>query len=157
MKVQKWLEPDNLLLLEAWARDGLAHDQIAKNCGVASQTLWKWTKKYDIIKKALSKGREVFDIEVENAAAKKAKGFYYTEEIATKCKRVFYDESGHRCEEEFVVTTPIERYCPPDTMAAMYWLNNRKKQEWSRNPIQDASEEAIAGAKKILEGVKSAF
>ena len=52
-KYQEWLTPDGITRLEAWARDGLTDEQIAK---------------------------EVVDIEVENALLKRALGYDYTEE-----------------------------------------------------------------------------
>ncbi|MBE5775279.1 MAG: helix-turn-helix domain-containing protein, partial [Clostridiales bacterium] len=38
-KYEYWLTPDGLLLLEAWARDGLTMEQIAHNCGCSLSTL----------------------------------------------------------------------------------------------------------------------
>jgi len=38
-KYEKWLEPDSLILLEAWARDGLTDEQIASNMGEARKLL----------------------------------------------------------------------------------------------------------------------
>lgn len=66
-KYQKWLEPEGLLLLEGWARDGLTEEQIAKNMGVSVKTLFNWKKTYFPILHALKKGKEVVDYEVENA------------------------------------------------------------------------------------------
>jgi hypothetical protein len=66
-KYQKWLEPDSLILLEGWARDGLTDEQIAHNMGVAYSTLKDWKNKYPAISAALKKGKEVVDFEVENA------------------------------------------------------------------------------------------
>lgn len=66
-KYQKWLEEENLLLLEGWARDGLTDEQIAKNMGVSAKTLWEWKNKYSNICNALKKGKEVVDYQVENA------------------------------------------------------------------------------------------
>ena len=66
-KYQKWLEPDGLILLEGWARDGLTDEQIARNMGVAYSTLKDWKNKYLAISAALKKGKEVVDFEVENA------------------------------------------------------------------------------------------
>lgn len=66
-KYQKWLEPDGLILLEGWARDGLTDEQIARNMGVAYSTLKDWKNKYSAISAALKKGKEVVDFEVENA------------------------------------------------------------------------------------------
>lgn len=66
-KYEKWLEPDSLILLEGWARDGLTDEQIAHNMGVAYSTLKDWKNKYSAISAALKKGKEVVDFEVENA------------------------------------------------------------------------------------------
>lgn len=41
-KYQKWLEPEGLLLIEGWARDGLTDEQIAKNMGISIATLYNW-------------------------------------------------------------------------------------------------------------------
>lgn len=71
-KYQEWLEPDGLLLLEGWARDGLSDEQIAHNIGIATSTLYDWKKKHLEISEALKKGKEVVDIEVENALLKNA-------------------------------------------------------------------------------------
>ncbi len=66
-KYEKWLEPEGLLLLEGWARDGLTDEQIAHNIGVNVKTLWVWKTTYDPICNALKKGKEVVDYAVENA------------------------------------------------------------------------------------------
>ena len=66
-KYQRWLEPDGLILLEGWARDGLTDEQIAHNCGCNIATLYEWKKKYPEISEALKKGKEIVDYTVENA------------------------------------------------------------------------------------------
>lgn len=66
-KYQKWLEKENLLLLEGWARDGLTDEQIAKNIGITLSTFYEWKKKYSDISESLKKGKEVVDYQVENA------------------------------------------------------------------------------------------
>lgn len=78
-KYQEWLEPDGLLKLEAWARDGLTDEDLAKKLGIVSSTLYEWKKKYSEISEALKRGKEVTDIEVENALLKRALGYTYTE------------------------------------------------------------------------------
>lgn len=66
-KYQKWLEPENLILLEGWARDGLTDEQIAKKIGINAGTLYDWIKKYPEISKSLKRGKEVVDFQVEKA------------------------------------------------------------------------------------------
>lgn len=78
-KYEKWLEPESLLLLEGWARGGLTDEQIAHNMGVSRSTLNDWKTKYPDISDTLKKGKEVVNIEVENALLKRALGYEYTE------------------------------------------------------------------------------
>lgn len=66
-KYQRWLEPDGLILLEGWARDGLTDEQIAGKIGISRSTLNDWKAKYPDISDTLKKGKEVVDFEVENA------------------------------------------------------------------------------------------
>ena len=58
-KYQRWLEPDGLLLLEGWARDGLTVEQIAHNMGITAKTLYEWKNAHSEICEALKKGKEV--------------------------------------------------------------------------------------------------
>lgn len=71
-KFQRWLEPDGLILLEGWARDGLTDEQIAQNMGIAVGTLYLWKKSHVEICEALKKGKEVVDFQVENALVQAA-------------------------------------------------------------------------------------
>lgn len=69
---KEWLEPDNLLLLQGWARDGLTDEQIAQNMGIATGTLYRWKNEHSEICDVLKKSKEVVDRQVENALFKKA-------------------------------------------------------------------------------------
>lgn len=71
-KINEWLEPDKLILLEGWARNGLSEEQIAKNIGIGRTTLYEWKQKQPDIANTIKKGKEVVDFEVENALYKSA-------------------------------------------------------------------------------------
>ena len=71
-KIQDWLEEDNLIRLEGWARDGLTNEQIANNIGINPKTLYEWKNKESKIGNILKRSREVVDFEVENALLKSA-------------------------------------------------------------------------------------
>ncbi len=60
-KYHEWLEPDGLLLLQGWARDGLTDEQIAHNIGINRHTLKEWKKVFPAINTALKKTREIVD------------------------------------------------------------------------------------------------
>lgn len=69
---QKWLEDDNLILLQGWKRNGLTDEQIAGNIGINVRTLDKWKVKYGQIGQALKIGREQANYAVEGKLLKKA-------------------------------------------------------------------------------------
>lgn len=128
-KYQRWLEPEGLLLLEAWARDGLTDEQIAKRLGISRKTLYDWKDKYGDICDALKKGKEVVDVQVENALLKRALGYDYQEErIETS------DKDGTK-----VVQTI--KHVAPDVGAAAFWLKNRRPDRWRDKPAPEAAEQ----------------
>lgn len=66
-KYEQWLEPEGLLKIEGWARDGLTDEQIAQNMGITAKTLYEWKKKYSEICESLKRNKDVADRQVENA------------------------------------------------------------------------------------------
>lgn len=56
-RYQKWLEDENLLLLQGWKRNGLTDEQIAKNIGIAPRTLENWKKNHIQIMRARKDGK----------------------------------------------------------------------------------------------------
>ena len=123
-KYEKWLEPDGLLLLEAWARDGLTDEQIAHNMGITRETLRVWKNKFSVISAALKRGKEVVDVEVENALLKRALGYTYTE---TTKERGVNPETG---KVELITTKVVTKEVVPDTTAQIFWLKNRRPDLW---------------------------
>ena len=108
-----------LLRCQVRARDGLTDEQIAKNMDIRTSTLYDWKNKYSEISEALKRGKEVVDRAVENALLKRALG------CTVKEKTTMYDENGEKTSERVV-----EKDVPPDTTAQIFWLKNRKPEEW---------------------------
>ena len=132
-KYRRWLEPDGLLLLEGWARDGLTDEQLAEKMEISPSTLYEWKVKYPEISEALKKGKEIVDIQVENALLKRALGYEYMEE------RVEISEKDGR-----KVIQTVKRVIP-DTAAQIFWLKNRRPGRWRDKP-------EIVGEKKPEDG-----
>lgn len=151
-KYQKWITKDGRALLEAWARDGLTDEQIAHNIGVRRSTLAAWKTKYSDISDALKKGKEVVDVEVENALLKRAKGFEYKEQTY---ERVWNDKLQKYVK---VNTKTISKEVVPDTTAQIFWLKNRKPEQWrdkqpdEHKPADDTEDDNFYNA--IDEAVK---
>lgn len=119
-KYEYWLTTEGLLKLEGWARDGLTDEQIAGNAGITAKTLYEWKNKYGEICEALKKGKEVVDRQVENALLKRALGYEYTE-----VTKEYIPELG-----EMKITKKVTKEVAPDTTAQIFWLKNRKPDDW---------------------------
>lgn len=145
-KYQQWLEPDNLLLLQAWARDGFTDEQIATKIGISKQTFYDWKKKYPDFSDSLKKGKEIVDIQVENALLKRALGYEYVD----------YSEE---CSEDGIKKKKTVKHVIPDTTAQIFWLKNRRPDLWRdkrdlemsgniNNPFEGVS---TADIKKLIQ------
>lgn len=141
-KINDWLENDKLILLEGWAKSGLTDEQIAKNIGINRTTLYDWKKKETNIADALKKGKEVIDFEVENALLKKALG--YT--ITIKEEKLDKDGCVHTLEKDV--------HIPPDTTAQIFWLKNRKPNNWKDRVETDEDKEAVANASQVIAKIR---
>ena len=121
-KWEKWIEPNHILILGAWARDGLTDEDIAHNIGISRSTLKEWKKKIPAISATLNTNKAIADIRVENALYKKAIGCTVKEKVISKIK----NPDGTVTETE----RTVERELPPDTTAGIFWLKNRKPKDW---------------------------
>lgn len=127
-KYDELKEQGLLTRAEGWARDGLTDEQIATNIGIVPSTLYEWKKKYEEFSEVLKKGKDLVDREVENALLKRALGYKYDE---TTYEQVAVKDGegkviGHRMEATKIVTKEVH----PDTTAQIFWLKNRKPEEW---------------------------
>ena len=145
-KYQEWLQAENLILIEGWARDGLTDEQIAHNMGISTATLYNWKKEHLEILEALKRGKAVVDRLVENALLKRALGYSYKE---TTRELMFNKDTG---ESSLRVTKVVEKEVAPDTTAQIFWLKNRKPEEWrDKRFVEDKIEFSDDG---FLEALK---
>lgn len=129
---------DKLILIQGMARDGLTQQQIANNLGISIDTLIENKKKYSEFNNALKKGKEVIDFEVENALLKRALGYEYEEETY---------ENG-------ILTKKVKKQVPPDTTAQIFWLKNRKPNNWKDRVETDEDKEAVANASQVIAKIR---
>lgn len=139
MATSKWIGvKDKLVLVEAWARNGLIDVQIAKNLGISKDTFYKYKKEHLDFSDSLKRGKEIVDIEVENSLLKRANGYTYTEitkELVTardEFDKAVKDDNGAII-TVLKVTKEITKHMAPDTTAQIFWLKNRKPAEWRDN------------------------
>ena len=139
-KYTDWTNENSLEMLTTWAKSGLTEEQIAKNIGIARQTLGKWKHAYSVIGDALKKGYAVANQEVESALFRRATGYQTTE------TRMVTDSSGKKIE-------CVIKDVPPDTTACIFWLKNRKPDEWSdrKHTIVEADFEDLTPLGELLK------
>ena len=153
-KAEKWLEPDGLLRIEGWARDGLTEEQIAKNMGVSRSTLSDYKVKYPDILRAIKNSKEVADREVENALFNKATGYTVKLKKPMKVRHVEYDEVSGRKVAEYDRIEYIEEevHVPADTTAQIFWLKNRKSNEW-RDKVTVTDESSLEKLDELISSI----
>jgi hypothetical protein len=96
---------------------GATNDDLAGLFEVSLATVGNWLARYPAFKQAVHEGRDVADADVAQSLLHKAKGFTHPDvkvvAIAGEAQEVTYN-----------------RYFPPDTQAAIFWLRNRRRKQW---------------------------
>lgn len=92
---------------------------------------------------ALKRGKAPVDNEVENALLKRALGYEY-EEVTTEII-----EQPDGSQRKHVKKT--KRMVYPDTMAAIYWLNNRRPDLWKNRKAVDIETTNMEPVKVIID------
>lgn len=146
-KFKEWLEEEKLTLINGWAKKGLTEEQISKNMGISYSTLREWKKKYPAIETALKKGKEVVDYEVESALFKRAMGYEYEEE------KTYIQEVDGKVTKRKEIT---KKHMPGDTTAQIFWLKNRKPEEWRDRP-RVSNESMFSKLDEVLASIESGF
>ena len=131
-----------LVEIEAWKRDGLTDEQIFKNLGISKDTFYKYKDKYTDFSDALKKGKEVADIEVENALFKRAIGYKY-KEVIKEVKEIDGKKSTYIKE--------VIKEMPGDVAAQIFWLKNRKSNKWKDKQDIDIEDNNVS---ITINGVK---
>jgi hypothetical protein len=98
---------------------GATDAQMAKIFGVAESTWNAWKLKHPEFAEALCEGKDEADAKVAASLYQRAIGYRHID------FKMFQHEGK-------VITKRFVKHYPPDTMAAMYWLNNRQRLNWAQ-------------------------
>lgn len=132
-KYTEWLTEMGRGKLEDWAADGLTNEEIAKNVGVNPDTLYRWMREHSEISEAITRGRGLAQVQIENALYLRARGGVQKLMKPMKRRVREYDAVTGKCvrDEEIVEEHEEEVYIAPDTPAIKFWLTNRARDRWS--------------------------
>lgn len=131
-----------LIEIEAWKRDGLTDEQICNNLNISIQTFYTYKSKYIEFFEAIKKGKEVADIEVENALFKRAIGYKY-KEVIKEVKEI----NG----KKITYVKEVIKEMPGDVGAQIFWLKNRKSNKWKDKQDIDLQDNNVS---ITINGVK---
>lgn len=110
-------KPEFTAQAEKLCRLGATDIEIADFLEIDVRTLYRWKGENEAFCQALKAGKEVADERVERALFSRANGYEH-------------DEVDIRVVSGAVVQTPIRKFYPPDTTAAIFWLKNRRPDLW---------------------------
>lgn len=110
-------KPEFVAQAEKLCRLGATDIEVADFLEVDVRTLYRWKGEHEGFCQALKAGKEVSDERVERSLFSRATGYEH-------------DEVDIRVVAGELVQTPIRKFYPPDTTAAIFWLKNRKPGDW---------------------------
>lgn len=122
-------DPKKMSAVELMARRGFTDKEIARCLGVTEQTVNNWKKAHPDFFESLKEWKDHADQNVERSLYERATGYTAPD---TKAQWV----EGAEVVDGNVVKTgrweyaEMKKHYPPDTTAQIFWLKNRKKDEW---------------------------
>lgn len=116
---------------------GKTDAQVAKIIGHSKQSIYNWSAENPEFLDSIKEAKALVDDEVESCLLSRARGHTKKQKVTT----VYYGK---------VIEYDVEKYWPPDVMACMYWLNNRRPEKWrtGRTEIVDTPPQKVVETKK---------
>jgi hypothetical protein len=121
-------KPENAEIARNACITGATNATLAERFDVSRTTIDNWIASIPDFSEAVRSGREIADGAVVSALYARAKG------MERKATRVF-------CYNGRPVTVDYTEHVLPDVRACIFWLRNRRPEEWRENrPIVDEAE-----------------
>lgn len=102
---------------EKLCRLGATDEDIADFFSVSVRTIVRWKLQHESFCLALKSGKEHCDHRVERSLYQRAVGYTF------KSEKIFNNKGA-------IVRAPCVEHVPPDVTAQIFWLKNRKRDEW---------------------------
>lgn len=125
-------QPEFARQAEFLCGQGATDNDLAEFFEVSERTLNRWKISVPEFAQAITAGKNGPDDRVQRSLFTRAMGFEYEEIQPVKLKEIIYDSDGKKkvSEKERVELVPVVKRVPPDTTAAIFWLKNRRKEDW---------------------------
>ena len=116
--------------------EGKTMRQISNIVDVSIRTLYDWMQMDTALSQAIKEARKVSDDEVEVSLLQRAMGYSHPE------TKVFLFEG-------VVIEHEVMKHYPPDPASMIFWLKNRRPNEWREKAIDVPVDESIEELKKM--------
>jgi hypothetical protein len=122
---------------------GATDKELANFFEVVESTINLWKLEHPKFSESIKDAKENADAEVAKSLNEKARGYRYTKMQPIKVKEVIYENGKRVKETERVEIIPTEEVVPPDTVAGIFWLKNRRKINWRDRVETEHSGEVV--------------
>jgi hypothetical protein len=112
----KW-KPEFVEQVKLLCKLGATNNELAEFFGVCRDTIQYWQRDREDFREAIREGKALADARVANALFQRAIGYSHH---AVK----------HFIDKGQVITEPYIEHYPPDTVACIFWLKNRRPDIW---------------------------
>lgn len=110
-------KPEFIAQAEKLCKLGATDLEIADFFEVEVRTVYRWKAENEHFCQALKSGKEEADARVERSLFARANGYEHDEVHVSNYQGA-------------ITLTPIRKIYPPDTTAAIFWLKNRRPEQW---------------------------
>lgn len=123
---------------------GATDSDLADFFGVTTRTIYRWLSEFPDFCQAIKTAKAEADIRVERSLYHRASGY------SVEATKIFMPAGA----TEPVYAKYIEHY-PPDTVACIFWLKNRKPDQWREKGPADGEGSAAIVIKGGLPDAKN--
>ena len=121
---------------------GATDAELADFFGVSVRTVDLWKVQHKEFSQALNARKKLADDRVEQSLFRRAIGY--------EC-----DEVDIRVVGTKLVKTPIRKVYPPDTTACIFWLKNRRRQQWTTEGEGGGAADVAKALSEVLQRMPS--
>jgi hypothetical protein len=110
-------KPEYAEQAEKLCKLGATDIELADFFEVSDRTIYRWQSQHPEFCQALKAGKDAADERVERSLYHRATGYTF------EAVKIFQHQGQP-------VTVPYREHVPPDTTAMIFWLKNRRKDQW---------------------------
>lgn len=122
---------------------GATDQDLADLFGVHRDTIFAWHEQYPAFAAARAEAKEALDARVEHSLFQRAVGYSHA-------------DTDIRVADGVVVQTPMTKHYPPDVVAGIFWLKNRRPDRWRAQPDDGSSgDDDVTPPRKVIIEIQS--